>query len=460
MSKKTKPHSSRREFLKTSSSLAVVGAAASSLATPTLSLARSAHAFGTDTIKIGLVGCGGRGTGAAQQAMNTEGNVELVAMGDAFDYRLEESYRQCQGKFDTKVRVPDERRFVGFEAYKNVLDSDIDLVILATPPGFRPLHFEAAIDAGKNVFMEKPVAVDASGIRRVLKAGEKASQKKLAVAVGLQRRHERAYRETIDRLRDGAIGDMIFSRVYWNGAGVWVRPREDKDTELEYQMKNWYYFNWLCGDHIVEQHIHNLDVINWLLDDFPVKAEGQGGRQVRTGIDNGQIYDHHLVEFTYGNGHKMYSHCRHQPDCWNSVSEHVHGTTGYADISAGRIFDKEGKEIFRSKGTRDGHQQEHHDLFGDLRNGVIPNETEYGAKSTMTSIFGRLATYSGQEIWWDDAINSKISLCNVDALTDMKTSEPPLKPDAEGRYPIPLPGPTYTDVIDWDIHRKRRGDQG
>ena len=447
--------SNRREFLQNSSKIAIAGAAAGSLITPGLSLARSAHAFGSDTIKIGLIGCGGRGTGASIQAMNTEGNVELVAMADAFENRLGQSRESCIADHNEKVRVPEERQFVGFDAYKGVLDSDADMVILATPPGFRPLHFEAAIDAGKHVFMEKPVAVDAPGVRRVLKAGEIAKEKNLAVAVGLQRRHERLYREVIERLKDGAIGDLIYSRAYWNGAGVWVRPREEGQSELEYQMRNWYYFNWLCGDHITEQHIHNIDVINWLLDDYPVKAQGQGGRLVRTGIDHGEIYDHHLVEFTYANGHKMYSHCRHQPQCWNSVSEHVHGSKGYSDINRGIIYDNDGNEIFRSKGSRGGHQQEHHDLFADIRNGIIPNEAEYGAKSTMTSIFGRLVNYTGKELKWDDAINSNISLCDVDVLKDMKNDQAPVVPDGEGRYRIARPGNTE-GVIDWNPNPKRK----
>ena len=452
--KKTKIESSRRDFLSDGSKIAVAGAALGTIVAPDLSLARSAHAFGSDTIKIGLVGCGGRGTGASIQAMNTEsGNVELVAMGDAFKNRLDGSLKTCTNNHKDKVRVPADRQFVGFDAYKNVLASDIDMVILATPPGFRPLHFEAAINAGKNVFMEKPVGVDAPGIRRVLRAGKLAQQKGLAVAVGLQRRHERAYRETIGELHNGIIGDLIHTRVYWNGGGVWTRPRVDGETELQYQMKNWYYFNWLCGDHIVEQHIHNLDVANWLMNDYPVKAQGMGGREVRTGLDTGQIFDHHAVEFTYANGHRLLSHCRHIRECWNSVSEHTHGAKGYADISGGRIFDNTGKEIFKckeGKGQRGGHQQEHHDLFADLRNGVVPNEAEYGAKSTMTSILGRLATYSGKELNWDDAINSDISLCDVDALTGMN-DQAPVQPDGDSNYPCPVPGKGAKDVIDWEV---------
>jgi predicted dehydrogenase len=439
-----------------SSKIIAAGTIASAAAAPNISLASSAHVGGTDTIKIGLVGCGGRGTGAAIHAMNTQsGNVELMAMGDAFENRLEGALKACQKQHKEKVKVTQENKHVGFDAFDRVINSDIDMVILATPPGFRPMHFEAAIAADKHVFMEKPVAVDAPGVRRVLKSNELAKQKGLAVQVGLQRRHERAYRETIAELKNGAIGDIVLGRAYWNGAGVWVRPREEKQTELEYQMRNWYYFNWLCGDHIDEQHIHNLDVINWLMDDFPVTANGQGGRQVRTGIDNGEIFDHHFVEFTYANGAKMYSQCRHIPECWNSVSEHCHGTKGSANIGAGRIFDAAGKEIFRTEGSRGGHQQEHHDLFADLRNGIIPNEGEYGAKSTMTAIFGRMATYSGKEIRWEDAIESEISLANVDDFESMKDN-PPLKPDEDGRYKIAVPGAGWKDIIDWNPGRKRR----
>ncbi|MEE2826443.1 MAG: Gfo/Idh/MocA family oxidoreductase [Planctomycetota bacterium] len=444
-----KSQSTRRQFIGNGTKIAAAGVAAGSLLKPKLSLARSAHAFGSDTIKIGLVGCGGRGTGAAIQAMNTtSGNVELVAMADAFENRLENALKTCTKNHKDKVRVPKENQHVGFNAYKEVMASDADMVLLATPPGFRPLHLEAAIDAGKHVFMEKPVAVDAPGVRRVLAAGEKAKEKNLAIAVGLQRRHERAYRETIDPLQNGAIGDFVLSRAYWNGGGVWVRPRTDDQSEMEYQMRNWYYFNWLCGDHIVEQHIHNLDVINWLMDGYPVTAQGQGGRLVRTGVDNGQIYDHHFIEFTYADGSKMFSQCRHIPQCYNNVSEHVHGTKGSCNISGAKIYDADGQQIFHSKAGRGGHQQEHHDLFADLRAGVIPNEAEYGAKSTMTSIFGRLATYTGKELKWEDAINSNLSLANVDEMVSMK-DEPPVKPDADGKYPIPKPGKGAKESMDW-----------
>lgn len=441
---------SRRDFLHTGSTLAVAGAAFGTLATPGLALARSANVAGRDTIKIGLVGAGGRGTGAVTQAMNTSSaNIELTAIGDAFENRLNSSLQgiKAEGHQD-KVRVTDANKFTGFDAYKGVMDSDADLVILATPPGFRPLHFEAAIAAGKHVFMEKPVAVDAPGVRRVLAAGELAKQKGLLVQVGLQRRHERAYRETIAELQNGAIGDLICSRVYWNNPGVWVNPRTPEQSELEYQMRNWYYFNWICGDHIVEQHIHNIDVINWLMEDYPKEAQGTGGRLVRTGPEHGQIFDHHSVEFTYANGHKMFSMCRHMPGCWSQVSEYVHGSKGYADISGGKIFDADGKRIFQTKAGRDGHQQEHHDLFADLVAGKLPNETEYGAKSTMTSIFGRLATYTGKKLNWDKAINSKISLADVDSMHGM-SDEAPVQLQKNGQYPIPVPGTGADAIIDF-----------
>lgn len=429
---------SRRKFIKNSSLIVAGGAAVG-----TLGIAQTAHAFGSDEIKIGLIGCGGRGTGAASQAMNTEGATKLVAVADAFDDRLQACLRGL-GRYGDKVEVPKERQFVGFDAYKKVLESDCDLVILATPPGFRPLHVEAAINAGKHVFMEKPVAVDAAGVRSVLETTKKAKEKNLALAVGLQRRHEKRYRETVKRLNDGMIGDINLLRVYWNGGGVWTRNRQEGQTEMEYQMRNWYYFNWLCGDHITEQHIHNLDVGNWVMNGYPIMANGQGGREVRTGIDNGQIFDHHFVEYTYENGTKMFSQCRHIKNCWNSVSEHAHGSKGVCDIGGATIKSVGGDKLWEyGRGGGGGHQEEHHDLFADIRKGVIPNEGEYGAMSTMTSILGRMATYSGKNIKMADALASENVISPVSKFTSFD-DEPPVLPDEDGRYPIPVPGETKT----------------
>ncbi len=435
---------SRRAFLQSTS--AAVAAAA--ITAPQLARG-GVHTNGSDTIRVGLVGCGGRGAGAAIQALNTQsGNVELAAVADVFDRRIRQALSASKKEHEGKVTVSDATTFVGFDAYRRLLDSNVDLVILATPPGFRPSQFEAAIAAGKHVFMEKPVAVDAPGVRRVLAATELAKQKGLAVGVGLQRRHERAYRETIAEIQEGAIGDLILARAYWNQGSLWVVPKERGEAELQHQVRNWLYFSWLSGDHIVEQHIHNLDVINWVNDSYPISARGMGGRQVRTGARHGEIFDHHAVEYTYANGLVMLSQCRQIPNCWNAVSEHVHGTKGAADISAGVIYDRDGKEIFRATGTRDGHQQEHHDLFADLRNGVIPNEGEFGAKSTMTAIMGRLATYTGRQISWDEALNSNVSLADVDSLKSFDDPAP-VKPNEAGEYAYPLPGVDIEKYIDW-----------
>jgi predicted dehydrogenase len=428
----------RRAFLK-GSSMAVASSTVAGVVAGTLPIARSAQVGGSDEIKVGLIGCGGRGTGAAGQALNTDGPVKLVAMGDIFERNVRNSLRGISGKHKDRMDVPEDRQFVGVDAYKRVIDSKVDMVILTTPPGFRPLHFDAAVKAGKHVFMEKPVAVDAPGVRRVLEVNQEAKSKKLAVSVGLQRHHESGYREIIKRCQEGAIGQIIFCRCYWNANGVWIRNREDGQSEMEYQMNNWYYFNWLSGDHINEQHIHNLDVINWLMNDHPVEAQGQGGRQVRTQADTGEIFDHHFVEFTYKNGTKLLSQCRHIPGCWNSVTEYAHGTDGWADLSGGKIYDLKNNLVWEAPKNEDGWQQEHHDNFAAIRRGEIPNEGEYGALSTMTAIMGRMATYSGAKLTWDECFKSKIALADFDSIKDFKTPAP-VQPIEPGKYAIPVPG--------------------
>jgi predicted dehydrogenase len=262
------------------------------------------------------------------------------------------------------------------------------------------------------------------------------------VAVGLQRRHDPRYLETIKRLHDGAIGDILYTRVYWNGGGLWVRPRQPQQTEMEYQMRNWYYFNWLCGDHIVEQHIHNIDIGNWIRGDMhPVEAQGMGGRQVRTGKEYGQIFDHHFVEFTYADGTKMFSQCRHIDGTAMEVREHAHGTKGIAHLDDGGGPIVEGPDgRWKSRARKlDNHHQEHHDLFAALRRGEIYNECDYGAKSTMTAILGRMATYSGKALRWDEALQSGIDLSPAEY--DFAAA-PPVVPDADGYYPVPVPGQT------------------
>jgi myo-inositol 2-dehydrogenase/D-chiro-inositol 1-dehydrogenase len=421
----------RRDFIKTSSTVAAA------MALGGLSIERSAYAAGSDQIKLALIGCGGRGSGAADQALSTEGDVKLIAMGDAFPDRLKSSLNELKNKHSDRVDVPEDHQFIGFDAYKKAI-ALADVVILATPPGFRPIHFEEAVRQGKNIFMEKPVATDAPGVRRVLAAAQEAKKKNLKVGVGLQRHHQAAYLDTIKRLHDGAIGDIVAMRSYWNDSGVWVKPRQPGQTEMEYQMRNWYYFVWLCGDHINEQHIHNLDVINWVKNGYPVRCHGLGGRQVRTGKEYGEIFDHHAVEFEYADGSRNYSQCQHTHGCWSSVSEHVVGTKGTCDVSAARITGPNAWR-FPKQETRNPYQQEHDDLFAAIRNNTPYNEAENGAKSTMTAIMGRMATYSGKLIEWNEALNSEISLAPTEFSWDAK---PQSLPDENGFYRIPMPGTT------------------
>jgi myo-inositol 2-dehydrogenase / D-chiro-inositol 1-dehydrogenase len=435
----SKADTSRRDFLK-ASTLAAVGSGL----VGGLGSFSGAYAGGDDTIKVGLIGCGGRGSGAAGQALRTKGNVRLVAMGDAFSDRLDAALNRLSKELPDRVAVTEDTKFVGFDAYQKVLNAGVDLVILATPPGFRPIHLEAAVKAGKHVFMEKPVAVDAPGVRQVLAAVEEAKKKNLAVGVGLQRHHQDHYLEAIKPLQDGAIGEIHTARAYWNSSGVWVNPRKPGQSEMEYQMRNWYYFNWLCGDHIVEQHIHNIDVINWIKGSYPVRAQGMGGRQVRTGKEYGEIYDHHFVEFEYEDGSRLFSQCRHIEQCFSSVSEHVVGTKGSADMSDGGgatlVIGGDTRKIAKARG-RDPYQVEHDDLFAAIREGKPYNEGEYGAMSTMTSILGRMCTYSGKMISMKDALASEISLAPKEYSF---AALPQSLPDAEGRYAIAIPGVTKT----------------
>ena len=286
---------------------------------------------------------------------------------------------------------------------------------------------------------KKPVATDAPGVRSVLASSELAKQKNLAIGVGLQRRHQENYRETVKRIQDGAIGDIMYGRVYWNSGGVWTRPRQPGQTEMEFQMRNWYYFNWLCGDHIAEQHIHNIDVMNWIKNDYPVRAEAQGGRQVRTGKDHGEIFDHFFVQFDYADGSHMFSQCRHIRNCTNSVSEHMYGTKGYSTVSRQIIVPNDGDPWKFEGKSMGGHQKEWYNLIAALDAGERPNEGEYGAKSTMTSILGRMAAYSGKAITWEAALNSDNNLMPEKLAWD---ANPRSLPDENGFYRIPMPGST------------------
>jgi predicted dehydrogenase len=431
-------HTTRRQFVKQSTLLA-----GGVLAAPMLSRANF-FSGADDTIKVALIGCGGRGTGAALQALSTKQNVKLVAMADAFRDRIDRSYKTLTSddhgsKIKERIDVPEERKFTGFDAYLKAIPL-ADVVILATPPGFRPIHFEEAVRLNKHVFMEKPVATDPAGVKKVLDAAEQAKQKKLNVVVGLQRHYQNSYRELYKR--KDLIGDIVSAQAWWNNDGVWVNKRKEGQTEMEYQMRNWYYFVWLCGDHICEQHIHNIDVINWFKGGYPVKAQGMGGRQVRNGKDHGEIFDHHYVEFHYADGSVLNSQCRHIPGTMSKVDELLVGTKGKIFAGAANIVDHKGKVLYQfdRKTENNPYQTEHDELFEAIAKGEYKfADAENGAKSTMTSILGRMATYSGQIVEWDKALNSGISL--QPEKYDFN-APPPVLPDANGNYPIPVPGKT------------------
>ena len=435
----------RRNFVK-ASSLAVGGM----MVAPSMVSAK-AYIDGDDTIKIGLIGCGGRGTGAAVQALSTKQNVKLVALCDAFRDKVDQTYKKLTtGEFtdadeeiidiNSRVDVPEEHKFDGFDGYKKVIELS-DVVLIATPPGFRPIHFEAAVNAGKHVFMEKPLACDAPGVRRVLDAAKIAKEKKLNVVVGLQRHYQKIYQGWVDMMHGGVIGDITTAHVYWNSGGVWVRPREEGQTEMEYQMRNWYYFNWLCGDHINEQHIHNIDVGNWVMQKYPVKAYGMGGRRMRNGKDHGEIFDHHYVEYEYENGARMFSQCRHWKGTASKVTEGFLGTNGSAP-KPGVLLTPSGYTILNHNAKKDPnpYQVEHDVLFEAIAKGEYKfADAENGAMSTMTAILGRMATYSGQVISMDDAINSEIDLMPEKLAWD---ANPQVTPDKNGYYPVAMPGVT------------------
>lgn len=428
---------SRRDFVK-KSALFTGGA----MLLPNMQMSGMVNVFNDKKLKIALVGCGGRGTGAAVQALNADDNVELVAMADAFEDRLQGSLANISKEMGEtkKVNVKKKHQFVGFDGAQKAMDL-ADVVILATPPGFRPQHFEYAINNGKHVFMEKPVATDVPGVRKVLAAAKMAKDKKLNVVVGLQRHYQDSYLAALDQLKQDKIGKIVSGQVYWDSAGVWVRERQPGQTELEYQMRNWYYFNWLCGDHILEQHIHNIDVANWFIGEYPISAQGMGGRQVRTGKDHGEIFDHHFVEYTYPSGAVIASQCRHQPDTMRRVSEFFQGTKGTVSTAGDNVEMKgwDGSTLFEHRGKEDPnpYQVEHIKLFESIRNGGVISNAENGAKSTMSAIIGRMATYSGKVIKWDEAMASNLALVPDNLTWDSKA---PVQPNAEGWYNIPTPG--------------------
>lgn len=385
---------------------------------------------GAKTLKVGLVGCGGRGTGAAVQALSADPDVVLTAMGDVFSDHLEKSYQAIVEEVGDKVKVSKSHKFIGFDAYRKVIDSGVDVVILTTPPAFRPEQLMAAIDAGKHVFCEKPVAVDAPGVRKVLEAARKAKQKNLSLVSGFTFRYWEPKRELYRRIHQGAIGKVRSVSSTRNGGGLWYKPRQAGWTDMEYQLRNWYYHNWLSGDFLVEMIVHSLDLMSWAFNDqLPVRATGTGGRQVRVEEKYGNIYDHFAIEFEYPEGARGVSFSRQQPGCSNRNTVEIIGTEGDAFIEAFGEVRLKGNETWTYKGDPENpYQIQHNELFAAIRSGKAMNDGEMMANSTMLGILGRMVAYSGQTISWEDAINSnqKLGPAFEDYHWDLKYQGPPV----------------------------------
>ena len=435
---KNSKQTNRRNFIK-KTTLATTG-----IISTTLPVRSFANVLDNKKLKLALVGCGGRGSGAVVNALSADDQVELVSMADVFQDKLDSSLKAITDHFDgrKKIKVKEKNKFIGFNSYKKAID-EADVVILTTPPGFRPYHFEYAINQNKHVFMEKPLATDPVGIRKVLEMAKIAKEKKLSVVVGLQRHYEKKYTTLHNMITQGNIGKITSGQVYWNDGGVWVNQRQVGQSELEYQMRNWYYFNWICGDHILEQHIHNIDVANWFIGSYPKSAQGMGGRQTRTGKEYGEIFDHHYVEFNYNSGAVISSQCRHQKGCDSRVDEVFQGTKGSVELGKGAITDLKGKELYRYPSVlgqeANPYQVEHDEFFKSIRSNDIISDAENGAKSTLSAIMGRMATYSGKTVTWDEALNSDHQI--MPESVDWDTT-PPSLPDENGFYSIPKPGIT------------------
>ncbi len=412
----------RRDFLK-------AGAVAGATAVAANLIPGSVYAAAGGAIKVGVIGCGGRGSGAIGDCLTADKDTRLHAVGDFFPDHAQKALKGAKERFGDRVDVG-ERVFSGLNAYKQVIDSGADLIILATPPGFRPLHLEAAIKAGKHVFCEKPVAVDAPGIRKCLELVEESKKRNLAIVAGTQRRHQAGYIATIKQIvEDKAIGEVVSARCSWNNQGIWFRKRSANMSDVTYQVNNWYHFLWLCGDHIVEQHVHNLDVCNWVLGAHPVKAQAIGGRAYRQSgkpEDVGHIWDHFAVEYTYPNGVPMYSYCAHVPGVLTDVSETVYGTKGMSEVNR---YTVNKKRVFSGKETN-AYVQEHIDLIQSIKAGRPLNELQSVTESTMTAILGRMAAYSGEVVTWEKALASTKSTMPEGLTEDMA-----LKVD-----PVPVPG--------------------
>ncbi len=368
----------------------------------------AAFASGNNTLRIGLIGCGGRGTGAASQALAADADTIITAMGDVFADRLEESYQALLEMNPNRVKVNKSNRFIGFDAYQKVINAGVDVVLLATPPAFRPDHMAAAVSAGKHTFCEKPVAVDAPGVRKVLAAAKKAKEKNLSVVSGFCFRYDNPKRELFQKLLKGEIGEIQAVSTIRNGSQLWTKPRQPGWSDMEYKLRNWLYYSWLSGDFITEMMVHSLDMMSWALGDKPpLKATGTGGRQVRVDKIYGNVYDHIAVEYEYENGIRGYHFSRQQDGCSNINKIEISGTLGNAIIGARNGHEITGKTNWVYQGDRnDMFQTEHDELFAAIRKNIPVNDGILMAHGTMLGILGRMAAYSGQTISWEEALNS------------------------------------------------------
>ncbi|MBL6765552.1 MAG: Gfo/Idh/MocA family oxidoreductase [Verrucomicrobiae bacterium] len=411
----------RRTFIRNSSATAGTAALATQLAFPTVT-------FGVDLakkFKIGLIGCGGRGTGAAAQALSADSNTEMWALADLWPEQIEQTRQILDKQHSGRINVPEGRRFTGLNAYQELLDSGVDIVLIATPPGFRPQHFAAAVDAGKHVFAEKPVATDAPGVRSVLATNEKAKAKGLAVVSGLCWRYETNMRKTVKALQDGAIGKIVNceSTRYLKGVAK-MAERQEGWTDLEYQLRNWYYFTWLSGDFIAEQFVHELDKMSWLLGRYPASVLASGGRISRTEEKYGHVFDHFNAMFEYDDGVRYYASTRQQPNCDGVFRDHVFGTEGWCDLMKFTIYGKNQQRI--GKNRTNMHQLEHDEMYAALRQGEIPNNGEYMAHSTLMGLMARESAYTGKQITWDQMLKSKKRYVPEKLDWNMKLPDPPV----------------------------------
>lgn len=403
-----KDHKTRRQFVKKSSSLLL----GSTLGFNIIKAKPSFKGMNSDTLKVGLIGCGGRGTGAALQATRSEDNVVLTAMSDIFEDRLKESHANLMKENPTKIQVDPDAMFLGFDSYKQVLASDVDVVILTTPPCFRPGHLAAAVEAGKHIFCEKPVAVDAPGIRSVMETARKAKAKGLALMSGFCWRHDDPKNATYDRLLDGDIGEISTIYNTYNTGALWFHDRQDDWSDFKFQMRNWLYQNWMSGDHITEQAVHSLDLMNWAMGDvMPVSVTGTGGRQSRTEEQFGNVFDHFAVVYDYPNGGKGFHFSRQQHGCSRAYGLDIWGDKGRCNIHVSNNHEIMGKKDWKWSGERNNmYQTEHNTLFKSIRDGNPFFDGIRMANSTMLAIWGRMAAYTGQTITWDEALASNEKL--------------------------------------------------